>query len=49
MEGSQKNPFLVILKYFLTPYLTHFLTPSRSRSTSLLFLYILILYDNCVW
>lgn len=39
MEGSQKNPFLVILKCFPTPYptpyLTHFLTPSRSRSASL--------------
>lgn len=45
MEGSQKNPFLVMVKYFLIP----FLTPSRSRFTSLLFLYILILYDNCVW
>lgn len=41
MEGSQKNPFYVILKYFLTPF--------RSRFTSLLILYILILYDNCAW
>lgn len=22
MEGSQKNPFLVMVKYFLTPFLT---------------------------
>lgn len=42
MEGSQKNPFFyVILKYFLTPF--------RSRFISLLFLYILILHDNCMW
>lgn len=31
MEGSQKNPFLVMVKYFLTP----FLTPSRSHFTFL--------------
>ena len=37
MEGSQKIPF----KYYLTPF--------RSRFTSLLILYILILYDNCAW
>lgn len=31
MGGSQKNPFLVMVKYFLIP----FLTPFRSRFTSL--------------